>query len=255
MSCRISGNCGKATKTISMKRLVIEFLAASFLLASTTVFRAEESASGRWEGSVQIPDRDLTLIVDLAQTENGAWTGSVIIPGFDVKGKAVNDLAVIGSEVSFAIATGRGLQAVLKGHIAADGTLAGEFAQAGNTARFVLKKTGPPQVELPLRSTAVSKEIEGQWKGQYELSGYPRKVTIKVVNRGSEGAAADFVVVGRKTTTLPVDLVRQEGTLLTIDSHETGISYEGRFNPESGEIKGTFNQGAIEIPLVLQRAK
>src|ERR1700731_3223191 len=121
MSCRISGNCGKATKTISMKRLVIEFLAASFLLASTTVFRAEESASGRWEGSVQIPDRELTLIVDLAQTENGAWTGSVIIPGFDVKGKAVNDLAVKGSEVSFAIATGRGLQAVLKGHVAADG--------------------------------------------------------------------------------------------------------------------------------------
>jgi hypothetical protein len=238
-----------------MKQSILGLAATALLLASVTVCRSEESASGRWEGSVQIPERELTLIVDLAQTENGAWAGSVIIPGFDVKGKAVNDLAVKGSEVSFAITTGRGLQAALKGHVEADGTLAGDFAQAGNTARFVLKKTGPPQVELPPQSTAVSKEIEGQWKGQFELYGYPRKVTIKLTNREGEGASAEFVIVGRKTTTLPIDLVTQEGDSLTIDSHETGISYQGRFNKEAAEIKGTFIQGAIELLLVLHRAK
>ena len=69
-----------------------------------------EPGAGRWEGSVEMPDRELTLIVDLAQAEKGAWTGSVIIPGFDVKGKTLNDIAVKSSDASFAIKTNRGLE-------------------------------------------------------------------------------------------------------------------------------------------------
>ena len=126
--------------------------------------------------------------------------------------------------------------------------------QAGNTAPFTLEKTGPPQVELPVRSTSIAKEFEGEWKGEYELFGYPRHVTIKLANR-ADAASAEFVVVGKKTNSLPVDLVTQEGSFVRIDSHEIGISYEGRFRKESGEINGTFIQGGLELPLVLRRAK
>jgi hypothetical protein len=226
-----------------------------FIFATGLFCRAEEGAVGRWEGSIQIPDRELTLIVDLAQGKDGAWIGSIIMPGFDVKGKALKDIIVKGSEVSFALATGRGLQATLKGNVGSDGTLAGDFVEAGSTAHFALKRIGPPQVESPPRNTAISKELEGEWQGQFEIYGTPRKVTIKLVNQGDKGAAAEFIVVGRKTTMLPVDLVSQQGTFVTIESHETGISYEGAFNSKSGEIKGTFFQAAIEIPLVLKRAK
>src|SRR4029077_817123 len=104
-------------------------------------------------------------------------------------------------------------------------------------------------------STAIAKEIEGEWKGEYELFGYPRHVTIKLVNRAADGATAEFVVVGKKTNNLPVDLVTQEGDLLTIDSHETGINYEGRLDRKTNEIKGTFAQGPIELPLVLRRSQ
>jgi hypothetical protein len=213
------------------------------------------SMEGRWEGVIQIPNRELTLIVDLAQDKNGTWTGSFIMPEFNVKGKALKNIVARDSEVSFALATGRGLEATLKGAVESDGDLSGDFLEAGNTARFILKKIGPPQVEPPLRSSAVSKELEGEWRGQFELYGYPRKVTIKLINREGDGAAAEFIVVGRKTTTVPVDLVRQEGTFLMIDSHETGISYEGSFKQGSSEIEGTYTQATIEIPLVLKRAK
>lgn len=221
---------------------------------SDLVARAAEPAAGRWEGDVQIPARDLTLIVDLTPAENGKWNGSVIIPGFDVKGKQLNDIAVRGSDVSFTITTGRGLQATLKGKISGD-SLSGDFSEGGNTARFVLRKTGPPQVEALPRSTVVSKELEGEWKGQFQVFGTPRNVTIKLTNHGNDGATVDFVVVGRKTTNVPVDLVKQEEKYLTIDSHETGISYEGIFNPQTGEIKGSFIQGPFELPLLLQRSK
>jgi len=238
-----------------MKQSILRLAAAALLLASVTVCRADESASGRWEGSVQIPDRELTLIVDLAQTGNGAWTGSVIIPGLDIKGALLTEIAVQDSSASFAIKTARGLQATFKGNLNADETLAGNFMEGGNTAPFVLKKTGPPQVEVLPRSTPISKEFEGEWKGEYELYGYPRHVTLRLVNRGAEGAAADLVVIGKKTNNLPVDLVTQEGGLLMIDSHETGISYEGRLNKDATEINGSFIQAAIEFPLILRRAK
>src|ERR1700737_3315371 len=83
----------------------------TFLIASVLVCRAEDAVSGRWEGSVQIPERELKLIVDLAQQENGgAGTGSIIIPGLDVKGAALADIVSAGSDVSFAIKSALGAQ-------------------------------------------------------------------------------------------------------------------------------------------------
>ena len=78
--------------------------------------------------------------------------------------------------------------------------MTGNFEQAGNRALTTLQKTGPPQVEHPPRNTPVAKELEGEWKGDYEMLGYTRHVSIKFTNRGPNGAAAEFVIVGRKTT-------------------------------------------------------
>jgi len=47
--------------------------------------------------------------------------------------------------------------------------------------------------------------------------------------------------------------VKQEGVLITIDSHDTGLSFEGRTGKD--EIKGTVIQGPLEIPVVLHREK
>jgi hypothetical protein len=231
------------------------FVLSVSLAAFVIVCRAEEPASGRWEGSVQIPGGELTLIVDLALGPNGTWTGSAIIPGLNVKGKALNDIVVKGAEVSFGITTARGLEATLKGNVSAGGTLAGSFLQAGNTAAFVLKKIGPPQVESSSRNTPISKELDGEWKGQFEIYGMPIKINIKLTSHGNDAGAADFVVVARKSKTLPVDLVNQQGNFVMIESNEAGISYEGTFNAGSGEIKGTYTQATIEVPLVLRRNK
>ena len=130
--------------------------------------------------------------------------------------------------------------------------LAGNFEQAGNRAPVTLQKTGPPQVEYPPRSTAVAKELEGEWKGDYEMMGYTRHVSIKFANH-PDGATADFVIVGRKHNIVPVDLVTQESDLVTVDSHEMGFSFEGRLR--DGKLTGAIRQGAIETPLVLVRAE
>src|SRR5438105_7551324 len=227
-------------------------------LASAVLCYADENAAGRWEGTVQIPGRQLTLVVDLAAKSSGGgggWQGSITIPGLGLKGVPLNDIALKGNDIVFsmkgALADQRIGPAKFNARFVGDGKLAGDFVQAGNTASFALEKTGSPQVEIPPRSSAIAKGIEGEWKGGYEIFGYPRKVTIKLQNRGTEGATAEFVIVGKKENKLPVDLVRQEGEFLIIDSHETGLTFEGRIG--EGEIKGNVLQGPLEMPVVLKR--
>jgi hypothetical protein len=237
------------------QRMRIAFI---LLLASALVSRADENAAGRWEGTVKIPSRELVLVVDLAagSGDSGGWQGSITVPELGIKGAPLTDIGVKSDTVVFsiksALADQRAGPAKFNGHFVGEGKLTGDFLQAGNSAPFALEKTGPPQVEPPPHSTAIAKEIEGEWKGGYELFGYPRKVTIKLQNHGAEGATAEFVIVGRKENKLPVDHVVQEGEFLTIDSHETGLSFEGR--TRKGEIQGTILQGPLEIPVTLRRS-
>ncbi|HXA09482.1 MAG TPA: hypothetical protein VNW28_05835 [Chthoniobacterales bacterium] len=233
-------------------------LSAILFFSATLLGEAAEKVAGRWEGSVQIPGGGFNLIVDLDQSGGKDWIGSVIIPGLGVKGAPLTEISVNDAGISFAIkgalASERVGQASCKAHLNERGQLTGDFLQAGNTAPFILQKTGPPQVELPRTSTAVSKDLEGVWKGDFEMTGYPRHVTLTLTNHESGPASAEFVVVGKRTTNAPVDLVLEEGGFLTIESHDIGITYEGRFRKEAGEIKGTFVLGPFELPLVLQRA-
>jgi hypothetical protein len=210
---------------------------------------AEDAISGRWEGTAQIPGDQLNLIVDLSQ-ENGAWVGSIIIPGLGLKGAPLTNIKMQPPEVGFAVKGALGIQ--LKLRLDANSKLAGNLEQSGNRALAMLQKTGPPQVEVPPRNTSVAKELEGEWKGDYEMLGYTRHVSIKFANH-PDGATADFVIVGRKHNVLPVDLLTQEGDLVTVDSHEMGFSFEGRLR--NGKLTGALRQGAIETPLDLVRSK
>lgn len=227
---------------------------ASWLAAVLTVSAAEPLA-GHWEGSVRIPGNELLLVVDLAPDAGGSWTGSLTIPGLSIKGLPLRDFVVSGSDVSFATKAppGRGLEATFKAHLDESGAMTGDFSQGGNTAPFELKSIGPAQVEAPRRSMSVSKELEGEWQGEFQLFGYGRKVTLKLNNNGDKGAGAELVVVGKRVNNLPVDLITLEGNLLSVHSHETGILFEGRFAKDGNEIRGMFSQGPIDVPLVLHR--
>ena len=230
-------------------------LVATILFASAALCPAAESAAGRWEGVAQIPGNDLSLVVDLSDEGGKGWTGSIIIPGFSIKGAELVNLHVRGGDLDFAIKSVLGNErsgrAELKAHLTPDGHLAGDFNQGGNSAPFVLSKRGPAQVDLRPRSTAVAKEVEGEWKGDYEMMGYARHATLKFANRGAEGAALEFTIVGKRVNNVPVSLVMQDGDFLTVKSDEFGITFEGRFSKKAGEIKGTLSQGPMEAPLVL----
>lgn len=226
-------------------------LGTAALFAVTLVCRAAEPAAARWEGNVQIPGRELKLIIDLALDSAGGWTGSAIVPGFGVKGAPLVDIAVMNSNVSFRLKGALG-EPKLTGRLTDNGVFMGEFEQAGNTAPFTLQKTGPPQVDLPRRGTPVRHEMEGEWKGVMDLYGYPINVTLTLANQAGI-ATAQFHIIGKRENTVKLDRVIEENDNLTVESLETGIVYDGRFRVAANNINGVYRQGPYEAPLILRR--
>jgi hypothetical protein len=216
---------------------------------------SEESPAmaARWEGYVQIPGTEMKMVIDLAQNSEGAWIGSAVIPGFDVKGAALRDLVVDGSEVSFVIKGSLG-DPKLTGHIDAKGALTGEFQEAGNSAPFLLERAGPPQVDPPPQSTPVRKELEGEWQGDFELPGRTLHVSVTLANQASGRATAKFHIKGVREYDLPVDLVTEEDELLTIESPSAHFIYQGWIRQSSREINGELQLGPYDVSLVLHPA-
>jgi hypothetical protein len=236
-----------------MRRTILTLLGLVPALASG----APPTPEGRWEGAVQIPGRELRLIVDLKANPGSAWTGSIILPGLGVKGAALKDVAVRESDVAFALASALGsptqVPPSFEAHLDSADAMTGKMRGAGLEAPFKLARSGPPQVEAPPASTAVSRTLEGEWTGEFELGGYPRHVTITFENHGNAAASAQFRIVGKQDNRLPVELVVQDGVFVRIESPSTQINFEGRLVPHESELRGIVELGPMEIPLALRR--
>jgi hypothetical protein len=234
------------------------FVLFAALGACATLVLAAPSLDGRWQGAIALPGGDVACTLDLDRDGGGMWIGSVTFPEWNIRGATLGNFEVKGDHARFALTRRLGgpgeAKAGFEAKLAPDGTLTGEFTQAGNKARFALRKTGTAEVERPPASTPVPKELEGPWVGEYVgIGDYTRAVTL-TLKPGEQGAAgADFVVMGKQRYELPVDLVTYGEQVLRVESGTTGIAFEGRY--ADGEIKGNFEQGsgAFEFPLVLKR--
>jgi len=235
-----------------MRRAIVTLLGLVPALACS----AAPAPEGRWEGIVQIPGRALRVVVDL-QPNGSGWAGSIILPGLGVKGDALTGIAVNGNDISFAAAHALGSPTqkppTFDARLEDADVMTGRMRQAGNEAPFRLARTGPAQVESPVRSTPVGHALEGEWVGEFELGGYPRKVTITIANRGDAGATAEFLIVGKQRNALPVELVVQDGAFVRIESPATQINFEGRLVESAGELRGIVELGPTELPLTLRR--
>jgi hypothetical protein len=226
-------------------------LVALVFLVWANACAAVENLGGRWEGLVEIPGQTLNLIG--LGPSGKSWSGSIIVPGLGLKDALLSEIAVSDSAISFTISRLSNEligKASVRGRLDRSGMLKGNFMQAGNSAPFRLQKRGPAQVELPRSNSPISFNFVGEWKGDYERFGYPRGVTLTLRNDGSAHAIAQLQVVGNRTTQVPVDLVQEENSLLTIESHDFAITFGGRLQKDRSEIRG-FSPGS-EAPLRLR---
>jgi hypothetical protein len=231
---------------------------ATIVMCFPAVAWSAPMPEGRWAGTIQIPGRELSIVVDLKADPAGAWTGSIVLPGLGVKGAALKDIIVKDGDIAFALASALGSRNQappnFEARLDSADVMTGRMREAGLEAPFKLARSGPPQVEAPPASTPVSRALEGEWAGEFELGGYPRHVTIAFENHGGAPATAQFLIVGKQRNVLPVELVVQDGAFVRIESPSTQINFEGLLVPDNNELRGVVELGLMEIPLALRRA-
>lgn len=214
--------------------------------------RAGTGAEGRWEGSAHVPGAPLPVVLDLALVEGrlAAW---VTLPGRGIKGMALRAPLRTGSRLEIDLSPAFSLtgppspspRLVLE---VAPQVLRGRFEQAGHEAPVALVRTGAAQPEPVPRNSVLPAALAGVWRGRYDIAGTPREVTLTLAP-----ASAEAVIVGRRTTHVPMDRIRLGEQFLTLDNDALQITIEGRWRTAGGEIDAVFTQGPYEAPLVLRR--
>ena len=134
---------------------MLPFVALLAVSACSVPVYAAASAAGHWEGKIQIPDHELSIAVDLAQTPAGAWIGSLSIAGSSTADVPLIKITVSGAGVQFTASLPG--ETSFAGTLSTDAaTLAGKVSNAEGSVPFQLARTGEASVKVPPASVASS---------------------------------------------------------------------------------------------------
>ena len=224
---------------------VLLFAPAASLLGQPAV-----DPSGHWAGTVQIPDREIPIVIDLAKNAKGELIGTISNPQENLKGLPLRKISVEGKSIRF---EGRADQP-FAGEISEDGKeILGGYTLEGYSIPFSLKREGPAQIEPPARIARIGKELEGSWDGTLGAGGRVIHVILALAN-GADGITSGRLVdLTDGGVEIPVTAMTQTDAKVAIDFKSLGASYNATVNPEKTEIAGTYRQGEFTAPLTFRR--
>jgi autotransporter translocation and assembly factor TamB len=207
--------------------------------------------SGRWDGKIMIPEREMSLTVDLARTPAGSWVGSLSIPLSSSIDVPLGTITIDGTVVTFsALLPGK---ATFEGKLSTDGRrLTGTASNAEGSAPFQLARTGDASVKLPPASSPLPKEFEGAWEGTVDVSGTVKKIGLKL-STASDGTAVG-VLIGSEpgAPEIPVTVVTVKGAQLYLESRAVSGTFNGTLG-DTGEIAGEWTQRTTRLPLTFRK--
>ncbi|MGE5569465.1 MAG: hypothetical protein ACM3S5_10565 [Rhodospirillales bacterium] len=233
----------------------------SFLITAVFVFAAIAAASfqdkpagsGHWEGTIQVPDRELKVAVDLALNEKGEWIGTIAVPEQNMRDFPLAGIAVKGTSVAFELPGIPGAPA-FQGNLSSDGKMMkGELAQGGGLFPMQLKWVSAADVKLPAKNAPIDKEFEGAWQGVLTTpNGQKLRIRITLAN-SAEGAKGTLASLDQSGAELPFTSITQKASEITLELKFAGIVFTGELKGEG--LSGTFTQGGASMPLVFTRVK
>jgi hypothetical protein len=211
--------------------------------------QTDSKASGHWQGKIQIPERELSIAVDLDRNAKGVWIGSMSVVGTSAADVPLSEVAVDGAVVRFAANLPD--RATFECRLAADGaSMSGKAANVAGEAPFSLTRIGEAKVKVAVPSSPLTREFEGEWVGSIDAGGQVRRIGLKLSRTADESAAAVLTAVDQKME-IPVATVTITGKDLHLAAPAVSGNYRGTLGPE-GEIKGEWSQGASHIPLTFK---
>ncbi len=118
-------------------------LLAAVAVAPAVVLGQERTLEGHWEGKIEIPGQPLEVTLQFTLAEDGTWQGTISIPAQNARDLPLANIEMRGEQVSFAIAGVPG-DPTFAGVLTQEGTISGDFTQAGQTFPFSLVAADDP---------------------------------------------------------------------------------------------------------------
>jgi len=210
------------------------------------------SASGHWEGTIQIPEHEFSITIDLARDSKGEWAGSMSVLGSSSKDVPLTAIRVQDTEVRFSANLPE--NASFEGRLSGDaGKLSGTVSNFEGSAPFELVRRGDARVKVPPPSSPLSSEFAGEWDGVLGNAG--KHVGLNLI-AGEDGTAAGILTAtgtgaGGKVK-IPVTTVMISNRQLQLEVRAVSGTYRGSLGM-SGEISGEWLQGDTRVPLTFKR--
>jgi len=237
-----------------MRTFTRTLLAALLFLTSSTLHaQTPVDPSGHWEGTIQIPDTQLDIELDLSKNSKGELAGTFGQPAQQVKGLPLSMIEV----------DGRGVRILLKGGpqpttfqatVADDGkSMTGTASQGGYSIPFTLTRTGEARIAAVPKSTPITKALEGTWNGTLETNGGPMRLIVKMANQPDGTAAGTVVSPDGSGVEIPIG-ISQNGSNVTIEVPSVAATFVGVLNDAGTEVTGTWTQSSNTLPLTLRHA-
>jgi hypothetical protein len=219
--------------------------------APSVLAQSAVDPSGHWEGSVQIPGRDVIFEVDLVRNASGELSGTMNHPAEKISGLPLRSVVVDDRSISFNARRDQ----PFTGTLGADGTsMSGEYTMSGYVLPFSLIRTGNATIAAPVKSAPVGRELEGTWNGALAVNGTSLRLVLTIANQADGTAAARLISLDEGELEAPLAITQKASSVALVNSIVVS-SYAGALNSEQTELVGTYSQGALVAPLTFRRAK
>jgi hypothetical protein len=228
---------------------VAPLLCGAFLTAAF----AQSGPAGHWEGTVQLPDRDIQIVVDLAKDDKGAWSGA-FAQGEGVRNVPLGDIKVDDKSVKFRIAAGGANAPDFDCSLESPTSMRCTLNTPGGSVASTMKRTGEAKVELPKSSPAVAAELEGNWEGSIETPNGTLRLVVHFKNQPDKTVKATMDSPDQNAMDLPLTDVVQKGSALEFQLRLVNGAYKGTLNKDATQLEGEWSQGGASLPLTLKKS-
>ena len=209
-----------------------------------------QTPEGHWEGTIDTPNGDLKVQVDLKNDAEAGWIGAISIPEQNLAMFRLRDIKVKDNTVTFGMKVPG--DPVFEGTLAKEGgKITGDMTQSGNTMPFRLTRTGEAKVEKPPRNAPLPAELTGTWEGALEAKG--KQLRLRFLLSNQDGAATGTLIsLDQGNAEFPFERIAYAEGKLTLEVPIIRGAFAGEL--KGNQLAGTWTQGPNSIPLTLTKA-
>jgi hypothetical protein len=229
------------------------FRAGLLGLAFICAAAAQDITPGRYEGTVQSPNGDAKIILDLDKNAKQEWIGELSMSQ-GPRQLPLAQIAIQGTNISFQLAVPGQSPKFSGSYDPAAKAIKGNISGPNGEVPFEVTRTGDAKITAAAPSSPITPEMIGTWEGTLQVGGRSMRLQV-ILRQGADGkAAGDLVSLDQGAQKIPITTITQDGTKLELVVRLVGVNFKGAMNEAKTEITGDWTQGPRTLPLTLKKA-